>query len=69
MAETKPPDVFVEVRGGVADVSVCTTGIRVEVRDYDIEGGVADPRLSFIDEDGNECCRYFIDEDGDQTET
>jgi len=51
------PDALVTVRGGVADVTVHTPGIVVEVRDYDIDG--ADDSSSWTDEDGEDCVRHF----------
>jgi hypothetical protein len=56
-----PPDAFVTIEGGVADVSVRTPGLVIEVRDYDVNG--VDEDLLWTDENGDECVRYFASQD------
>ena len=55
------PDVLVSITGGVADVTVHTPGIIVEVRDYDVDGTEGDSL--WTDEDGARCVRYFTEQD------
>jgi hypothetical protein len=52
-------DAIVTITGGVADVTVCTPGIVIEVRDYDVDG-VEDDLLG-TDEHGNRCVRYLAE--------
>ena len=52
------PNVTVTVEGGVAQVDVCTPGVVVEVRDYDVDG--VDEDLLWTDENGDRCVRYFF---------
>lgn len=56
----KEADVIVVVEGGVADVCVKTTGTKVEVRDYDVEGE-DDGEFIWTDENGDKCWRYFVE--------
>jgi len=56
-----PPDAVVTIEGGVADVSVRTPGLVIEVRDYDVDG--VDEDLLWTDENGDECVRYFASQD------
>lgn len=53
-------DVTVVIEGGVADVCVNRDGIKVEVRDYDVDG---DDEGEFIwtDSNGDKCWRYFVE--------
>jgi hypothetical protein len=46
------------VEGGVADVTVRTPGIVIEVRDYDVDGVEDD--LLWTDENGDRCVRYVV---------
>lgn len=50
------PDVLVVVEGGLARVSVLTPGLRVELRDYDIDG--AEPDYLHRDAYGDDCAAY-----------
>jgi hypothetical protein len=61
----KQPDALVTIEGGVADVAVCTPGIVIEVRDYDVDG--VDDELLWTDENGDRCVRYSVpsDEEGE----
>ena len=55
-------DVIVEIRGGCATVDQRPEGVRVVVRDYDVEG-VDEDRLT-VDSDGDECVEeVYEDED------
>jgi hypothetical protein len=56
-----PPDAVVTIEGGVAEVSVRTPGLVIEVRDYDVDG--VDEDLLWTDEHGDECVRYFASQD------
>ena len=55
------PDATVTIEGGVADVTIHTPGIVIEVRDYDVDG-VDDDSL-WTDEHGDRCVRYFAEHD------
>lgn len=55
------PDAVVTIEGGVADVTVRTPGIVIEVRDYDVDG--VDDDLLWTDENGDRCVRYFTAHD------
>ena len=52
------PNVTVTVAGGVAQVDVCTPGVVVEIRDYDVNGVDEKPRST--DENKDRCVRYFV---------
>jgi hypothetical protein len=56
-----PPDAIVIIEGGVADVTVRTPGLVIEVRDYDVDG--VDEDLLWMDEHGDRCVRYFAEHD------
>lgn len=53
------PDAIVTIEGGVADVTVRTPNIVIEVRDYDVDGVEDD--LLWTDENGDQCVRYFAE--------
>ncbi len=55
------PDAIVTIEGGVADVTVHTPGMVIEVRDYDVEGVEED--LLWTDENGDRCVRYLTSND------
>ncbi len=57
-----PPDACVTITSGVADVSVDTPGIVIEVRDYDVDG--VEDELLWTDE---RCVRYFAEHDPSAT--
>lgn len=59
------PDAIVTIEGGVADVTIHTPGIVIEVRDYDVEY-VEDEQL-WTDEHGDRCVRYFAEHDPSAT--
>jgi hypothetical protein len=50
------PDVLVVVEGGVAHAIVLRPGIRVELRDYDVDG--ADESDLYRDARGDACTAY-----------
>lgn len=54
-----PLDAIVVVEGGVADVTVQTPGLVIEVRDYDVDG--VEHELLWTDESGDRCVRYFVE--------
>ncbi len=55
------PNAIVTVEGGVADVTIHTPGIVIEVRDYDVDG--TEEELLWTDENGGRCVRYFAEHD------
>ena len=55
------PNAIVIIEGGVADVTVRTPGIVIEVRDYDVDG--TEEELLWTDENGDRCVRYFAEHD------
>ena len=59
------PNAIVTIEGGVADVTIHTPGLVIEVRDYDVEF-VAD-ELLWTDEHGDRCVRYFATHDPSAT--
>ena len=55
------PDAIITIEGGVADVTIRTPGIVIEVRDYDVDG--TEEELLWTDEHGDRCVRYFAEHD------
>ncbi len=60
-----PSDACVTITSGVADVSVDSPGIVIEVRDYDVDG--VEDELLWTDERGERCVRYFAEHDPSAT--
>lgn len=59
------PNAIVVIEGGVADVTVRTPGIVIEVRDYDVDG--VEDELLWTDQNGDRCVRYFAEHDPSAT--
>lgn len=59
-------DVMVTVEGGVAQVNVLTSGVLVEVRDFDVEGADEDAAFLWINEAGDRCWRFFVGDEADE---
>ena len=53
------PNVRITLEGGIVDVDVLTSRVRVEVRDYDVQG-IGNRKQLWTDEQGKRCLRYFI---------
>jgi hypothetical protein len=53
------PNAIVTIEGGVADVTIHTPGLVIEVRDYDVDG--VEDELLWTDENGDRCVRYFAE--------
>jgi hypothetical protein len=59
------PHAIVVVEGDVADVTIHTPGIVIEVRDCDVDG--TEEELLWMDENGDRCVRYFAEHDPSAT--